>query len=306
MPNNPIQADPSFITGGVAKTPFVLKQDPEPLFKARATRFRFLAQSSELAPYLQFLADLTDIQAALARQLPKPEPIAAQQMAQAAQAGLPLINRSALVDHKPLHDCLKALCNAATSMPMPDAARQALDAVSNADSDDRRCLLANVLADDIPDEHIATHVFVAAAVQVYLTVLAHSLPVEALRAVATGVCPSCGGKPVTSSVIGLHDIENVRYASCSSCATQWNEVRIKCLCCGSTEGISYRSAGTQDATVKAEVCTGCNHWVKILYQVRNASLDPVADDVGSMGLDALMKNETRFRKGGFNPFLVGY
>ncbi|HLU14395.1 MAG TPA: formate dehydrogenase accessory protein FdhE, partial [Burkholderiaceae bacterium] len=63
---------------------------------------------------------------------------------------------------------------------------------------------------------------------------------------------------------------------------------------------------TKDATVKAEVCTECDHWVKILYQVRNASLDPVADDVGSVGLDILMRNETDFTRGGFNPFLAGY
>ncbi|NLB58290.1 MAG: formate dehydrogenase accessory protein FdhE, partial [Gammaproteobacteria bacterium] len=45
--------------------------------------------------------------------------------------------------------------------------------------------------------------------------------------------------------------------------------------------------------------------VKILYQVKNASLDPVADDVGSLGLDVLMK-DTEFTRGGFNPYLVGY
>lgn len=306
MTNSPMQADPSFITGGVAKTPFVLKQDPVQLFKARATRFRFLAQSSDLASYLEFLAGLAELQATLTQQLPVPAPIAAEHLARAAQAQLPLIDRAPLADHKPVHDCLKALCDAATSLSMPDSARQALDAVRDANTDDRRWLLANVLADRIPEDSVAPHVFVAAAVQVYLTRLAASLPADALHAVATGVCPSCGGKPVTSSVIGLRDIENVRYVSCASCATQWNEVRITCLCCGSTEGVSYRSADTQDATVKAEVCSTCNHWVKILYQVRNASLDPLADDIGSMGLDILMKNETSFQKAGFNPFLVGY
>lgn len=306
MTHDPIQADPSFITGGVAKTPFVLKQDPVQVFKTRAARFRFLAQSSELAPYLDFLAGLADVQATLAGQLPAPVPIATQQLEQASRAGLPLIDRAALIDHEPLQQCLADLCDAAASMSMPETALQALEAVCQADADDRRWLLANVLADTIPEDTIAPHVFAAAAVQVYLAVLAQGLPDDALKPVATGVCPSCGGKPVTSSVIGLRDIENVRYASCSSCSTQWNEVRIKCLCCGSTEGISYRSADTQDATVKAEVCTVCDHWVKILYQVRNASLDPVADDVGSMGLDTLMKRETTFKKGGFNPYLAGY
>jgi len=85
-------------------------------------------------------------------------------------------------------------------------------------------------------------------------------------------------------------IENVRYAACAGCAIRWNEVRVKCLCCGSTQGISYRSVETVDATVKAEVCRECKSWVKIFYQVKNPSLDPVADDVGSPGLDILMKD----------------
>lgn len=37
----------------------------------------------------------------------------------------------------------------------------------------------------------------------------------------------------------------------------------------------------------------------------NPSLDPIADDVGSLGLDILMK-DTEFRRGGFNPYLAGY
>ena len=69
--------------------------------------------------------------------------------------------------------------------------------------------------------------------------------------------------------------------------------------------MSYRSVETSEATVKAEICTECHSWVKIFYQVKNPSLDPVADDVGSLGLDILMK-ETPFKRGGFNPYLVGY
>ncbi|NLC36600.1 MAG: formate dehydrogenase accessory protein FdhE [Alcaligenaceae bacterium] len=306
MADIPIQPDPSFITGGIAKTPFVLRPEPAQCFKARAERFRFLAQSSDLAAYLEFLADLAGLQAELTQQLPAPAPVSAEQIRQAAQTGLPLINRAALAQDASLHACLQALCKAAQALSMPEPARQALEATLEANAEDRSWLLANVLSDTIPEDSIAPHLLAAAAVQVHLSLLAASLPMEELRPVATGVCPACGGRPATSSVIGLRDIENVRYATCSCCATQWNEVRIKCLCCGSTKGISYRSAETEDATVKAEVCGECNHWVKVLYQVRNASLDPIADDVGSLGLDMLMKNETSFKKGGFNPFLVGY
>lgn len=135
--------------------------------------------------------------------------------------------------------------------------------------------------------------------------LAATLDAEALVPVSLGVCPACGGRPATSSVVGTQGVENVRYAACACCATQWNEVRVKCLCCGSTKGISYRSVETSEATVKAETCRECHAWVKIFYQVKNPSLEPIADDVGSLGLDILMK-ETEFRRGGFNPYLAGY
>jgi FdhE protein len=306
MADRSIQPDPSFITGGIAKTPFTLQQPPAQCFETRASRLRFLAQSSELAPYLGFLADLAALQARLAQALPPPSPISNERLQQARQAGLPPIDRAALADDAQLLACLHALCEAACDIAMPAAARQALDALRAAEAEDLHWLLANVLSDAIPEDAVAPHLFAAAAVQLHLARLATSLPAEALQPVATGVCPACGGRPVSSSVIGLRDIENVRYASCSCCATQWNEVRIKCLCCGSTQGISYRSAGTDDATVKAEVCKTCGHWTKLFYQVRNASLEPVADDVGSLGLDLLMRSETPYLRGGLNPYLLGY
>jgi FdhE protein len=45
--------------------------------------------------------------------------------------------------------------------------------------------------------------------------------------------------------------------------------------------------------------------VKILYQNRDTALDPVADDVASLGLDATMR-DTEWRRAGFDPFLVGF
>ena len=111
--------------------------------------------------------------------------------------------------------------------------------------------------------------------------------------------------PVSSRVVGWQGAENARYAACAFCGTQWNEVRVKCLACGSTKGIGYRSAETDEAVIKAECCDECRSWVKILYAMRNVSLDPVADDVASLGLDLLM-GETEYRRAGFDPYLIGY
>jgi len=298
------QPDPTLI-GGVPKAPLALLPDPVALFQARARRFGFLAQDHELAGYLRFLADLSRLQARLAVSLPAPPALPDGVIARAAQAHLPPIDRHALVEDAALAATLQALLNGALELEMPDLAREALQAVLQADTTDRRWLLGNVLADDIPADSTAPHLFAAAAVQVYLARLAATLDAGALVPVATGVCPACGGRPATSSVMGMQGIENVRYASCAGCATQWNEVRVKCLCCGSTRGLSYRSVGTDEATVKAETCRQCDSWVKILYKVKNESLDPIADDVGSLGLDVLMR-DAGVRCGGFNPYLVGY
>lgn len=298
------QPDPSLI-GGVPKPPLALRPDPVPLFQGRARRFAFLAESHELAPYLRFLAELSRLQARLAATLPPVGPASPDAAARAAQAHMPPIDRRALVEDPALAATLQALLDGAGALDMPDAARGALEAVLAADVRDRRWLLGNVLADEIPADSTAPHLFAAAAVQVHLARLAAGLDAGALVPIAVGVCPACGGRPATSSVMGAPGIENVRYASCAGCATQWNEVRVKCLCCGSTKGLGYRSVDTVEATVKAEHCRECGHWVKIFYQAKNPSLDPVADDVGSLGLDVLMR-DAGVRRGGFNPFLVGY
>ncbi len=299
-----LQPDPSLI-GGVPEAPLALLPDPVGLFQTRKKRFAFLAETSELAPYLTFLAELSALQARLAVTLPPVTPPSPERLRTAAAGAMPPIDRAALADDPALAGTLSVLCEGAAALAMPEPARLALSAVEAAGEADRRWLLGNILADVVPQDSIAPHLFAAAAVQVHLARLAATLDAARLVPVGVGVCPACGGRPVTSSVMSAPGIESVRYAACACCATQWNEVRVKCLACGSTKGISYRSAETHDAAVKAETCRECTSWVKIFYRVKNPSLDPVADDVASLGLDMLMK-DTGFRRAGFNPFLVGY
>lgn len=299
-----LEPDPSLI-GGVPEAPLVFLPDPIALFQGRRKRFAFLAETSDLAPYLKFLADLSGLQARLCATLP-PVSLPAPARLQAAAAGaMPPIDRDALVNDVALVLALDALCEGAAGINMPESARLALSAVAGSSPEDRRWLFGNILSDIVPQDSVAPHLFVAAAVQVHLVRLAALLGPARLVRVGTGVCPACGGRPVSSSVTSTPGIDNVRYASCACCATQWNEVRVKCLSCGSTKGISYRSAQTHEATVKAEACRECNSWVKIFYHMKNPTLDPVADDIGTLGLDMLMK-DTEFRRAGFNPFLTGY
>lgn len=298
-----IQPDPSMI-GGVAEAPFVFLPEPVKLFTARAARFEFLARSSRLAPYLTFLAELTEIQARLAKSGSAPV-VAPQQLARAKASQMPPIDRQSLVDDPALHALLARLCEAAAKLQMPAPARLALEAVIAAGEDDRDWLLRNALLGEIPEDSAAPHLFASAAVQVHLARLASGLDPARLHRIRTGICPCCGGRPVSSLVTSTPGIESIRYAVCMSCATRWNEVRIHCLNCGTNKGLTYRSAETTDATVKAECCRECGSWIKIFYQEKNPSLDAVADDVGSIGLDMMMQ-QTDLKRAGFNPYLTGY
>lgn len=298
-----LKPDPSKL-GAIPQPPFAILPDPARVFARRAERLEFLAGASLLAPYLRFLAALARVQARLAVALPPPAPVPAARAALAREGGMPPLDRMALAADPALSETLDALLAEAAGIDQPAPARAALGAVQAADGATRAWLFANVLADEIPVEEAAPHLYAAAAVQVQATRLAAGLDAARLVPVRVGVCPCCGGRPATSLVVGTLRIEGARYAVCAACATQWNEVRVKCLACGSTKGIGYRGLA-EEAVIKAEVCDECGSWVKVLYQNKDAALDPIADDVGSLGLDARMR-ETEWRRAGFNPFLVGF
>jgi FdhE protein len=105
--------------------------------------------------------------------------------------------------------------------------------------------------------------------------------------------------------VGWYGAEGARYAACALCATLWNEVRVKCLVCGSTKGVGLQGIDGQDGTVKAETCDECGSYVKVLYQDKDAGIEPLADDVASLALDQLLSGG-EYRRAGVNPFLAGY
>ena len=57
--------------------------------------------------------------------------------------------------------------------------------------------------------------------------------------------------------------------------------------------------------MQAETCEECHGYVKILHQRKYPQLDPVADDVATLGLDLLVR-EAGYRRGAINPYLLGY
>ncbi|MDT3685375.1 MAG: formate dehydrogenase accessory protein FdhE [Pseudorhodoplanes sp.] len=298
------EADPSAV-GTIPKPPFVRLSDPVELFAARAGRFRALAEGHDLAPYLHFLAELCEAQATMQDGLAEPEAIDAEVLARAHEHAMPPLDRGRFAVDTVFAATFDRLLAAAEQMNMPPQAAAARDRVKLMDAALREEMVHNVLAESIPVETLAEHIFVAAALQVHFARLAARLDPKTLVSVGDSLCPSCGGAPSSTVIVRWSVPEGARYCSCSLCGTLWNHLRSKCTLCGATKQILFQEIEGSGGTVKAETCDDCRGYMKVLYQTKNDALDPVADDVATLGLDLLVR-ELGFRRGGVNPFLIGY
>lgn len=291
--------------GEISEPPFVRLPNPLTLFASRAERFRTLSEGHPLAPYLLFLAELSDVQHRLQDGLSEPDMPAEDAIAQARGHGMPPIDRGRFTVDVAFDATLERLLSLAAGIDMPELARAAHERTRSADASARDAMVRAVLADSIPVEQLADHLFIAAALQVHFARQAARLDAKRLVPVGDGACPACGGPPVSSMVVGWRAAHASRFCVCSLCSTMWNYVRIKCTLCGLTAGISYQQIDGGSDEVRAETCDSCRSYVKIVQQFKNPEIDPVADDVASLALDLLVR-EAGYRRGALNPFLLGY
>ena len=291
--------------GEVAEPPFVRLPDPKRIFAERAERFATLASNHQLASYLLFLSALCEAQHKALEGTSEPDLPPLDAIARAREFGMPPLDRNRFTASAEFDATFDRLLSLAETIEKPAAAAEALARVAGADTAARDTMIHNVLADSIPAEQLADHVYVAAAMQLHFARLAAQLDDKRLVPVGDGACPACGAPPVSSMVVGWPRAHGTRFCACSLCGTLWNYVRIKCTICASTAGISYQEIDGGPGTLKAETCDSCHTYVKILQQQKDPALEPVADDVASLGLDLLVR-ETGYRRGGVNPFLLGY
>jgi FdhE protein len=291
--------------GEVARPPFACLPEPLSLFRSRARRFLTLGAHHELAGYLRFLAGLVEVQHRVQEELPVPELPPEEERERARQFGLPPLPGNRFTFEPVFAATLEGLLAGAAAVAMPSTARAALERLTSADVAARERMVRAVLANCIPIEAVAEHVYVAAALQVHFARLAARLDPGRLVPIGKAGCPVCGGAPVCSLIVGWRTAQATRFCACPLCGTLWNYVRIKCTLCGSTKNISYQQIEGGSASVKAETCDSCQAYVKILHQHEDPELEPVADDVATLGLDLLLR-EAGYRRGGVNFFLHGY
>ena len=297
-----LKPDPDKI-GISGSVPFVRLPDPTTLFSDRAARLSEAAPGHPLEAYLRFVAEVARAQAAIQASGPPVTLPAAADLALRSEHGMPPLSRHSLEADEGFDACLLALLDALDLAEAPEAAVAARENLRAASRADRLDLALQVFEGALPVDRIAECVFVSAALQVRLAEQAAQLETKVLKPVADGVCPCCGGAPVASVVVAWTPADKARYLSCSLCGTYWNHVRIRCTACGSGEGISYYGLDEISKDVQVETCTTCHSYIKHLHQHQAPSLDPVADDIASYGLDLKIVEEG-FRRAGLNLLFV--
>jgi FdhE protein len=300
----PTVIQPGTLDVAAGDPPF-LRLPERSLFRTRAARLSALASGHALGDYLRFLGALANAQdaaLALVRDVPLP---GGEELARCREHGLPPLGiqgwKRAPVWREALHRILVSVESGA----LPEATRAAIDRLRQLDDSDLERAADRLLGGDLAPLDRAQAPFIAAALQTYWLHMVTSLGVESFaRLDATYLCPACGSEPVASVVrIGGAD-HGLRYLNCSLCNAQWHVVRIKCVFCGATKGISYYGIEGGSAAVKAERCDTCESYLKILYMEKEPNVDAIADDVSSLGLDILMA-ESGVARSGLNFFLLG-
>jgi FdhE protein len=276
-------------------------------FAARARRLRRLGERGQpgqsIGDYLRLMAALVDAQALALIALEAPLPSAAD-LARSHRHGMPPVQASGWQRPSEWRELALRLCSAIAADPAAPAAvrdaRQWLEGLAPEQAEAQADALLTARHGAIER---AAAPFLTAALQVYwVSVVSRLLPTDVPTLEVPGVCPACGTLPVASVVRSDARSQGYRYLHCGLCAAEWHLVRVTCSHCQSTAGIAYHSIEGGSEAIRAESCEECHTYRKILYQEKDADVEPVADDLASLALDLLM-TEAGFHRGSGNPLL---
>ena len=305
------------------ETPFLHWPERETFFAEREMRLRQLSRDHAMGDFLAFMADLVHAQQKLLKSLKGVTLPDAASIDKAARLGVPPLSAVDWPRDAAWHGVLKALA-ADLQTRAPEGAQATLKRLVDADEvfmeRQADALLTGVMA----GLDLACAPIVAGALQVYWTHM-----VLAVQAHHQGqgqpfgriddetVCPCCGSRPTASITRTSGESLGQRYLHCSLCGMQWHMVRIKCSHCLSTKSLAYQSLDAANqgndsegsssraalATVQAETCDDCGHYLKMVHTDRDPFVDPVADDLASLTLDLLV-SETGKQRSGVNLMLL--
>ena len=279
------------------QTPTILLPKPQTLFQHRAARFRELAKTqAALAGYLNLMAELADCQHSLAEsfldtQLPD-------------SLTTPPLDISNWKRDIAWHDAVRGIAERFKDKAEPIAS--VINHIQQTNSDEWETWADWLLAGEVESLEPGLAPFIAAALQVYWTGLAARLTVDKIRPLETAyLCPVCGSLPVGGVLQTGGAVQGLRYLCCGLCASEWNRPRIHCVYCGSSKDVAFFGIDGAGEGIKAEACTSCKTYIKLMNREKDVGLEPIADDLATLSLDILL-SDAGYQRLGFNLlFLPG-
>ncbi len=291
-------------SGGVKAPEALILPDPGRRFSDTAARLDVLASGHPMEDWLRFLAKLARAQHTAATAL---APVAGPDLSvveQAVDARMPPLAADGHRRDPAWRDGLALLLDGFDDGPVPPQVRTVIAQLRAREAAEIESLADGFLHGHVEAADAGAALYVAAALQVYFTRMAASLPASALRLLPQrGLCPCCGSTPVAGLVTATGHTPGARYLYCSLCATAWNHVRTVCITCGESRTISLEGIEGDAGIVKAETCNDCHTYAKMIYQAQDTRADPFADDLASLGLDVLVA-EAGWSRHAPNPLLL--
>ena len=303
-PESPSTAYGENTLGEIAGGDPVRLPDLSTVFTRRAARLGVLAGGHELEGFLRLIASVCSAQHAALAGLPPGSLPGPTQLAKARLARQAPLDPASFPRDPSWRAALERILAEVDDKLLPEPARLARSSLKAAGEAELETLADRFLGGDVASGDTAKAVFVAAALQVAWTRMAALIDKGDLDpgAVDAGQCPVCGSPPIAGIVSPGGTKFGHRHLHCSLCATAWRYVRVRCVHCGSTEKISFRQvAGT--SYMRAECCESCQGYSKVFYLENAKPLEPLADDLASLGLDLMVGEEGYARAP--NPFVLG-
>ena len=254
--------------------------------------------------WLQFMANLSRAQHAVATTLAPAATVSAEVVAQSVDARLPPLAADGHRREAAWREGLAMLLDRVDRSGLPPMAQEVMAQLQRSDAAALDALADHFLRGELSAAEAGAAVYVAAALQVYFTSSAARLNVDELRLLEQReLCPCCGSPSVCGVITATGITPGTRYLYCSLCSTAWNHVRAVCITCGGTRELSLQVIEGDPGVIRAETCGECHTYAKLLYQLQDTRVDAYADDLASLGLDILI-TEAGFARHAPNPLLL--
>jgi FdhE protein len=287
--------EPGEIEAAASSPPF-LHLPPRNLFTLRARGLERLAEGHPLADYLRLVAGLCHLQQDMLDDLPVDELPDAERLSVCQQHGLPPFAADSLVREADWLPFLYALL--LRYKPPPQAAvKSAINTLLGANPGELKAWAVALVSGQyslLPAEVVP---FLGAALQVAWSHWLLDTPNLDLKSGdSLSQCPACGSPAMAGVIRHRGKFNGLRYLVCSLCACEWHVVRVKCVYCEQSKGLEYVSLdddrhAADQAPLRAEVCPGCNSYLKLLYLENDAEAEALSTDLTSLLLDMRLEQE---------------